>query len=337
MISGYFLARDLNRKAPDFDGATGWINSPPVHAASLHGKVILVDFWTLSCINCIRTFPYLKAWDEKYRDKGLVIIGVHTPEFAFEQSSERVQEAVTTFGLRYPIALDNNRALWDGFANHWWPHKYLLDDTGRIRNEFIGEGDYDRVEQTIQRLLAERHGGPPAREITPVVAETTDPKKIGTPEIYFGTSFVPDGGTFALGNQPAGSIENQTVSYLLPEAAAMAPNQFYLDGKWAIRAEKAEFMGEGQGRVLLSYEARAVNVVSEHPDRPALVYVLYDGKPLTRSQAGPDVKFDAGGRSYVTVTSGRMYRLINDADYGRHQLELQTAEKGFAVYTLTFG
>jgi thiol-disulfide isomerase/thioredoxin len=338
VLSGYLVSKDLNRKAPDFDGATHWINSKPLRFADLQGKVILVDFWTLSCINCIRTFPYLKAWDEKYRDQGLVIIGVHAPEFAFEQSTERVKEAVAQFGLLYPIAIDNNQAIWAGFSNHWWPHKYLIDSNRKIRNEWIGEGAYDEVERAIQRLLAETRGGPlPAGRVT-VEAEPVDTRSIRTPEIYFGYSFVSDFGTFALGNQTMGQLRDETIAYTMPDMAQMAENFFYLSGNWKLQPEKTELMESEAAQIILSYEAKTVNMVADPSGRTAIVYVLRNGQPLDRAVAGADVQFDERGRSYVEVDRGRMYRLINDpGGYGRHRIHLQTQTKGFSIYTLTFG
>ncbi|MEW6324182.1 MAG: redoxin domain-containing protein [Nitrospirota bacterium] len=337
-LSGYLVVRDLNRAAPDFDGATQWINSKPLRAEDLQGKIILVDFWTLSCINCIRTFPYLKAWDEKYRDQGLVIIGVHTPEFAFEQTAERVEEAVARFGLTYPIAVDNNRAIWDGFANHWWPHKYLLDSQRRIRNEWIGEGAYDDVERAIQRLLAEERGRPITRDYVKVSAEPMDPRLIRTPEIYFGYSFVSDFGTFNLGNQMVGQLREQAIDYTLPDEAQMADNLFYLGGTWKLQDEKTELMESEEAHIVLSYEAKAVNMVADRTGATAIVSVTRNGRPLDPAIAGADVRFDSSGRSYVEVDRGRMYRLIDDpAGYGRHRIRLETRTKGFSIYTITFG
>ncbi len=340
ILSGYLVIRDLNRPAADFVGATQWINSTPLSFNdNLRGKIVLVDFWTLSCINCIRTFPYLKAWDEKYRDQGLVIIGVHTPEFAFEETSARVEEAVQEFGLQYPIAVDNNKAIWDGFANHWWPHKYLIDGNRKIRNEWIGEGGYDDVERAIQRLLAEQRGTvPPIRDYVQVTAETSDPRQIGTPEMYFGYHFVSDFGSFNLGNQNTGNLQEQAVVYTLPEEAAMQDNLFYLGGTWKIQAEKSELMEKEDARILLSYEAKSINIVADTTGRTAIVYLTRNGKPLDSTIAGADVRYDSQGRSYIEVDRGRMYRLIDDpAGYGRHRIGLQTETKGFSIYTMTFG
>lgn len=338
LLSGYLVTRDLNRQAPDFDGATHWINSKPLRFSDLQGKIVLVDFWTLSCINCIRTFPYLKAWDEKYRDQGLVIIGVHTPEFAFEQTAERVEEAVAQFGIRYPVAVDNNRAIWSGFANHWWPHKYLIDSNRRVRNEWIGEGAYEDVERKIQQLLAEERGISVIRDYVRVEAEPVEPKKIGTPEIYFGYGFVSDFGTFGLGNQTMGQLRGEAVTYTLPEELQMEDNRFYLAGTWKLQDEKTELMESEEAQILLSYEAKSVNMVADRMGRSAIVYVMRNGKFLEPAIAGADVQFDPSGRSYVEVDRGRMYRLINDpAGYGRHRLQLQTRTKGFSIYTLTFG
>ena len=339
IVSGFLVSRDLGRIAPDFDGATGWINSAPLQAADLKGKIVLVDFWTLSCINCIRTFPYLEAWSEKYHDQGFMVVGVHTPEFLFEQDGDRVRTAVEGFGLRYPIALDNNRTIWNGFANHWWPHKYLLDGTRKVRYEWIGEGAYDDIERAIQRLLSEARGAPlPRDRVVVVAAEAVDPKKIETPEIYFGYGFVPDGVVFALGNQTAGRVANQTVTYTLPEETTMEENRFYLAGSWTLQDEKAELAGNAEGQIVLPYEAKAVHMVAERPGHVAPVFVLRDGRFLDPAVAGTDIRFDSQGRSYVDVNEGRMYRLINDpVGYGRHRIQLKTNEKGFSIYTLTFG
>jgi thiol-disulfide isomerase/thioredoxin len=338
IVSGYLLSRDLGRVAPDFGGATGWINSPPLQAADLSGKIVLVDFWTLSCINCIRTFPYLEAWSEKYHDKGLVVIGVHTPEFAFEHTEDRVKEAVARFGLRYPIALDNNRTIWNGFANHWWPHKYLLDGTRKVRYEWIGEGAYEDIERAIQRLLSEADGAPLPRDRVVVAAESVEPKKIETPEIYFGSGFVPDGAVFALGNQSNRQTGERTAAYTLPDETAMEENRFYLAGPWDLQEEKIELADVADGQIVLSYGAKAVHMVAERAGRAAPVYILRDGRPLDPAVAGADVRFDTQGRSYVDVNEGRMYRLIDDpAGYGRHRILLKTNKKGFSIYTFTFG
>jgi thiol-disulfide isomerase/thioredoxin len=337
--SGFLLSRDLGRVAPDFGGATGWINTAPLQPDDLAGKVVLVDFWTLSCINCIRTFPYLEAWSEKYHDQGFVVVGVHTPEFAFERTEDRVKDAAARFGLRYPIALDNDRTIWNGFANHWWPHKYLLDGTRKVRYEWIGEGNYGDIERAIQRLLSEARGAPlPRDRVVVAAAEEVDPKKIETPEIYFGSGFVPDGAIYALGNQTSRRVDARTASYTLPGESAMEENRFYLAGPWELQDEKAVLADDADGQIALSYGAKAVHVVAERAGRAATVYVLRDGRPLDPAIAGADIRFDSQGRSYVDVNEGRMYRLINDpAGYGRHRILLTTSKKGFSIYTLTFG
>jgi thiol-disulfide isomerase/thioredoxin len=337
-ISCYLFSRDLNRKAPDFTGATHWINSPPLTWANLKGKVVLVDFWTLSCINCIRTFPYLKAWDEKYRDQGLVIIGVHTPEFLFEETADRVEHAVETFGLDYPIAVDNNRAIWKGFANHWWPHKYLIDETRIIRGEWIGEGAYDATEKAIKRLLAEQRGITVSNELVSVQAERINPKLIRTPEIYFGYGFTSDFSGFSLGNQKVGAFKDVAVTYELPPEEQMVDNFFYLGGPWMMQDEKTELTEHHEAEIVASYEAKALHMVADRTGRTATVEIRRDGKHLDPSIAGADVQFDASGRSYVTIDQGRMYRLIDDpAGYGRHRIHLRTMDKGFSIYALSFG
>ena len=315
--------------APELVGLQGWISSEPVTLAALRGKVVIVDFWTYSCINCLRTIPYLNAWYERYRDDGLVIIGVHSPEFAFERDPGRVERAVRRLQIRYPVAIDSDKRTWRAYANQYWPHKYLIDRGGNIRYEQIGEGGYDETERHIRELLAE--GG---RELDPltvsVAAEAVDPKAIATPEIYLGTYF----GQF-LGN-PLGLRGMRAAVYDEPET--IEPNLFYLVGRWAVGEEAVASAGSGEHKIILRYTARAVNLVAGAPGREIDVAVLRDGRPLTVETKGADVVIDERGRTVVRVSDERLYRLIDDrAGYGMHTITLVIDQPGFGAYTFTFG
>lgn len=319
--------------APEIRGIHEWFNSDPLTISRLRGKVVVVDFWTYSCINCIRTLPYLKAWDEKYRDRGLVIIGLHTPEFGFEKDRENVKRAIEQYGIRYPVAMDNDKKTWNAYANRYWPHKYLIDAQGNIRYEQIGEGGYVEFEEKIRELLVEAgyfsSGGledGPAR----VVAEEVQFREIKTPEIFFGYGR----GGF-LGN-PKGLLKANDFSYSEPER--LEEDVYYLVGQWRVGEENAEYVGEGGGKVLLKYTAKSVNMVAGAPGRSVEVEVLLDGRHLTPSTAGADVRFDPSGRSVATIREARLYSLVHSqAGYEPHTLTLIVGEKGLQAYTFTFG
>ena len=315
--------------APEITGIHEWFNSKSLRLSDLRGKVVLVDFWTYSCINCIRTLPYLIAWDERYREEGLVIIGVHTPEFSFEKAGESVQKAMTKFGIRYPVALDNDSKTWKAYANQYWPHKYLIDAEGNIRYEQIGEGGYPEMEKVIQELLEEIGRKPPDGMVR-VVADDVQFQEIKTPEIYFGYKH---GGGF-LGN-PRG-LRLGPVDYLEP--AALEENLFYLVGKWVIQTENIRYVGGGEGKLLLRYTSKAVNIVAGAPGRSVEVVLLLDGRPLTRSNAGRDIRFGPGGRSFAVIQEERLYSLVDDqSGYGLHTLTLLLGGVGVEAYTFTFG
>jgi thiol-disulfide isomerase/thioredoxin len=315
--------------APELVGLQGWVSSKPVTLAALRGKVVLVDFWTYSCINCLRTIPYLNAWYTRYWDDGLVIIGVHSPEFVFEQDTARVERAVQRLQIRYPVAIDSEKRTWRAYANQYWPHKYLIDRGGNIRHTQIGEGGYREMEQHIRELLAED-----GRELDPIAAEVeaeeVDAKAIATPEIYLGTYF----GQF-LGN-PLGLRGMRAAVY--DEPAAVEPNLFYLAGRWKIGEEAVTSVGPGEHKVMLRYIAKAVNLVAGAAGRELEVEVLRDSRPLTAQEMGADVAADGRGRSMVRVGEERLYRLIDDREgYGAHTITLIVEQGGLHAYTLTFG
>src|SRR5919202_200655 len=236
------------KKAPDFSKITGYINTKPINLKDLKGKVVLVDFWTYSCINCIRTIPYLVDWNEQYADKGLVIVGVHTPEFEFEKNIDNVKAAVQKYGIKYPVLQDNDKGTWDAYQNRYWPRKYLIDNEGYIRYDHIGEGGYAETEKVIQSLLTERAAQAGISEInlninknttTPKNVQTIDFAKVNTPELYFGYQLA----RAPLGN-PEGFKPNQIVTYSVPQRSDIKPNAIYLIGDWKNNADNMELQSD---------------------------------------------------------------------------------------------
>ncbi|MBI4053116.1 MAG: thioredoxin family protein [Candidatus Diapherotrites archaeon] len=317
-------------QAPELRGLTGYINtSSDISVADLKGKVVMVDFWTYSCINCIRTLPYLAAWDKKYRDKGLVIIGVHTPEFDFEKNIGNVREAVKKFGIEYPVVLDSDYATWNAYQNHWWPHKYLIDKSGVIRFDHIGEGGYDETEQQIVELLSENG---PKVEMNPDDAgmppEQTDFAGIGTPEIYLGYDFARQG----LGNEE-GFVPEQTVSYSFPDNRDFSANLVFLEGDWKNNSDNVQLESD-TGKVALKFKAKNANIVAGSPNGSVLS-VSVGGKPVSTENAGDDAVQDEN--FVVHVNEQRLYNLVSAQDYAEKTLVFDVKGNGFELYTFTFG
>jgi thiol-disulfide isomerase/thioredoxin len=312
-----------------------WLNSTPLSFRQLRGRVVLVDFWDYTCVNCIRTLPYVQAWHERYKDKGLTVIGVHTPEFTFAQYESNVERGVREFGLTYPIVIDSDREIWKAFANRYWPTKYLLDKDGYLRYGHFGEGGYAECEQVIQELL---------REIDPNVVLPTlmDPLR---EEDHMGAVCYRGSGELYLGHRrgrvgnEGGFKEDQIADYIFNGVAE--ENFFYANGRWASTAEYFEAAETGPHSLRLKYEAAAVNLVMASPHTAsAEVVVLQDGKPLSRKQSTRDTHFrpatsGADEESYVTVDSARMYFLVDNHAFGDHELELQCST-GVAAFAFTF-
>jgi len=299
-----FELMDDSITAPELIQGGEWFN-PPAEGRTLkqlRGKVVMVDFWTYTCINCIRTLPYLKNWHEKYADKGLVIIGVHTPEFEFEKSAENVQKALTDFGIKYPVMQDNDYATWRAYDNHYWPAKYLVDKNGKIRYTHFGEGEYDETEEVIQVLLAET--GVEIKE------EVNNPKyqiATRTPELYLGYGRM---GYFATPDQ---LVNDKKKTYKLPEDIVL--HHFAISGDWQIEEERSmPFQGS---TLVLAYEAKDVFLVMRPASAEATagneakVKVYLDDKLLTGNDAGEDVK-----DGIVTVEKDRLYKLIQAGGAG---------------------
>jgi thiol-disulfide isomerase/thioredoxin len=290
-------------EAPEFEGVTRWLNSPPLTLRGLRGKVVLIDFWTYTCINCIRTLPYLRAWDERYRADGLRIVGVHSPEFAFEKDAGNVARAIRANGLRYPVVQDNDLATWDAWGNQYWPAKYLIDAQGQVRDTHFGEGEYDKTEDAIRALLDESGERAQAKDVV-------RPGRVATPETYVGSDRA-DG--FA--QRP----RDGTHGYRAPAADALALNEFALGGVWRVDGESAT---AGVGATLSArFLAKAVYLVlSPPPDGPGRVLVSIDGGPPRT----------------IVVRTQRLYTLARFTRSGEHVLTLRP-QPGVAGYAFTFG
>jgi thiol-disulfide isomerase/thioredoxin len=308
--------------APEFTGNQDWFNTPggrPLTLAALRGRVVLVDFWTYSCINCLRTLPYLKGWDAKYRAKGLTIVGVHSPEFPFEKSASNVRAAVAQNGLRYPIVQDNELATWNAYGNQYWPAEYLIDARGRVRFTAFGEGDDTRKEEAIRSLLAER-GAAGLGGLTRTRAQSAS-AALATPESYLGAARAER----FVGVQPALG----TRDYGPAQATPPPPSHLRYSGRWTIGADAA-IAGAGAG-LDLRFHARRVFLVLGSPGRPRSVQVLLNGRPVTARAAGPDVH---DGR--VRVGFQRLYRLVDLPQVATGTLSVRP-EPGVRGYAFTFG
>jgi cytochrome c biogenesis protein CcdA/thiol-disulfide isomerase/thioredoxin len=307
--------------APEFARTQRWFNTPgdrPETLASLRGRVVLVDFWTYTCINCIRTLPYLKAWDRRYRSAGLTIVGVHTPEFAFEHDAGNVARAIGRFGIRYPVVQDNDDGTWNAYGNQYWPADYLIDATGQVRYATYGEGGYDKTETAIRTLLAdagERRLGRTASPRGVVV-----PTRQTTPETYLGTRRAQGW----LGPPRAGRHTYDRV------AGALPLNAFVLGGTWDVGPEPATAVAGATIDAEIDAK-RAYLVLSSARGRPRPVQVLLDGVPVGAGTAGADAR-----RGRVTVTTQRLYDLVSLPRAGRHRLTLRFAP-GVSGYAFTFG
>ncbi len=304
--------------APDFTGGTSWLNSEPLTITQLRGKVVVVDFWTYTCINCIRTLPYLTKWYEKYKDKGLVIIGVHTPEFEFEKSTKNVQEAIKDLGITYPVVQDNEYLIWQAYDNHYWPAKYFIDKDGVIRNSHFGEGAHEESEKLVQQLLVET-GVKAQMPIT----KLQEPKNgARTPETYLGYRRMAN---FA---SPEILRSNRRSSYTIP--TNLLVRSFALGGSWTVGEERS--IAEKGASLAFHFEAKEVYVVMRPPEGKATVNVLLDGKPVDKEHAGIDVQ-----NGQVGIDEDRMYRFIKLPRTESHILTLEFPEGNVEVYAFTFG
>ncbi|HET9389649.1 MAG TPA: cytochrome c biogenesis protein DipZ [Steroidobacteraceae bacterium] len=316
---------------PSLSGAVQWLNSPPLTPQALHGKVVLIDFWTYSCINCLRALPYVRSWYERYRDQGLVVIGVHSPEFAFEKNPANVARAVHDLGITYPVALDNNYAIWKAFNNEYWPAHYFIDAQGRIRGHHFGEGDYAQSEQLIRELLAEAGAlhlsasAPQAVEGNGVQA-SADEADVDSPETYIGYERADN---FA---SPGGQVHDAEHSYSAP--AQLQLNQWALSGVWKVDGEKA-VAAASDDRIRFRFHARDLHLVlgPAGSGKPVRFRVTIDGH-APGADHGSDVQSDGTG----TVTEQRLYQLLRQSQpQSDHTFEVEFLDPGVQAYSFTFG
>ena len=340
--------------APEVTGIESWIGSDPVTLASLQGKIVLVDFWTYSCINCIRTLPFILEWQEKYEPLGLRIIGVHTPEFEFEKDAENVRAAVEQFGIDYPVALDNDAMTWDAFGVTAWPAKYLIDAEGVIRYAEVGEGGYVAVEQTIRHWL--RQAGidvssvpfePEDYHLDPEIdraGRVGDRELARTREIYAGYRYnlpfhrFPPPRPWVLYEQYYEGLDTDVSFEDVPEHENQ---RLYIQGLWHVGPESlthARATEDFEDYLTIKYNAKTVNAVLGHDGGgPYQVRITLDGIPLSPDDADTDVRFDDMGNSYLEVDESRMYRLIRTKEYEQHELQLSSNSDRFELFTFTFG
>ncbi len=310
--------------APPIAGIAAWINSPPLNLSQLRGKVVLVDFWTYSCINCLLEIPYLNAWESEYGSNGLVIIGVSTPEFTFEHNYTNVYDAVQRDGIKYAVALDNNYTTWDNYDNHYWPADYLINASGYVRYVSFGDGNYNTTQRAIQ-LLLESAGYSVANSLANVTSSVNF-SQIDTPEIYLGYGEARQ----ALGGGEVFSPGN-IVDYGIPDVTQT--NVAYLGGEW-YNAEDS-MIAVSNATIFLTYKSAYVNIVAEaYNTSNASIVVRLDNNSLPQDYLGSDAHI-VDGNAVVDVSSPRLYSIISAPSYGWHTLEIE-ASPGFRIYTFTF-
>jgi thiol-disulfide isomerase/thioredoxin len=312
------------------DGATGWLNSPPLNAAELRGKVVLVNFWTYTCIYWIRTLPHVRAWADKYRDQGLVVIGVHTPEFEFERKVDNVRHAVNDMRVAYPVAIDSDYAVWRAFGNQAWPAVYLIDAQGRVRHRHLGEGEYERTERMIQQLLAEAGKTAIGRDLVAVegrgLETAADWASLRSPETYVGAERTEN---FA---SPGGAVVGKPRAYAAP--ARLGANHWALAGDWTIQ-KHAIVLNKPNGRIVYRFHARDLHLVMgpAAPGTAVRFRVLIDGKPPGAAH-GIDIDEQGNG----TVTGQRLYQLIRQPKpIVDRQFEIEFLAPAVEAFAFTFG
>jgi thiol-disulfide isomerase/thioredoxin len=316
--------------APGFDGASTWLNSAPLSVGKLRGKVVLVDFWTYSCINCIRTMPYVRAWAQKYANQGLAVVGVHTPEFRFEEDLTNVNTAVGRFHIDFPVAVDSSHQIWRAWGNRYWPAYYLVDASGRIRYHQYGEGDYGKMERAIQSLLAETRGSP--------LADTSlvDPKP-GAEQMAPDLSNLESDETYVGYRQAAHFRSPERLREDRPQAytvGGLGLNQWGLAGQWAVGAESARAEQPGAG-IAYQFSARDLHLVlgPGEAGRKLRVKVTLDGQP-PGADHGSDI--DADGNGVIAET--RLYQLVRQSGKVRpRRFEIRFLDRGGEAYAFTFG
>ena len=320
----------IRRTGPSLGGANSWLNSQPLNLEELHGKVVLIDFWTYTCINWRRTLPYINAWSAKYKDQGLVVIGVHTPEFSFEHNQENIHSAIQSMHIGYPVAVDNDYAVWNSFQNQYWPALYLIDAKGEIRFKKFGEGDYQKSELQIQQLLKEvsaKNVFEKTEMLQPDGFEAAaDWGNLQSPENYINSErsqgFI----------SPEAVIPDKQMVYSIP--AAMNLNQWALSGIWALGKENAQLV-KGPGKIVYRFHARDVNLIMgpAAPGTSIKYRVTVDGRPPVTSH-GLDIDSEGHGE----VREQRMYQLIRQpGTIADREIQIEFLEPGVEVFDFTFG
>lgn len=293
--------------APPIEGISAWINSPPLNLSALKGKVVLIDFWAYSCVNCVRTLPYVKSWYDKYHDQGLVIIGVHSPEFPFESQLDNVKMAVTKYGIHYPVALDNNFVTWRNYHNEFWPAHYLIDQQGNIVYQHFGEGDYLVTENNIRRLLS----------LKPLSSTDNPSADSGsffqTPETYLGYDRA------ANFNSPEAAIKDIASAYTFP--ADLPRNGWALQGRWVVNADKIVNLDANDAIKIHFYAHKVFMVAGTTQGKPIKVSILLDNKPM----------------GSVVVNQHNLYPILVLPSIASGVLELRVSDPGIEIYTFTFG
>ncbi len=289
--------------APEFKGIDQWLNSYPLTMQSLRGKVVLIDFWAYSCINCLRTLPHVNAWYDKYKDDGFVVIGVHTPEFKFGKSADRVLAAIRKYDINYPVALDSQMATWNAWSNRYWPAKYLVDRDGTVIMHHYGEGHYQEIEDAIRKALG--------LEPLTVAVPDKDFSGIGSPEMYFGLDRLKN-----LANKPMMASFGR--DYELPESVKL--NQFAFGGEWDISSKYAELDSQ-IGHIRLRFQASKVYMVAAGSEGPVTLQITVDGVE----------------QAPVVVTDPGLYTLFDGSSPAERQIDIKVIGEGFRAYTFTFG
>lgn len=316
-------------RMPPLDGAVAWINTRPLGPAELRGKVVLIDFWTYSCINWLRTLPHVRAWADKYKDHGLVVVGVHTPEFGFEKDLSKVRQAISQLDVRYPVAVDSDYTIWRAFDNNAWPALYFVDAQGKVRHSHIGEGDYERSERILQELLVEAGAKDLDRGLVQVDGRGSqaqpDWNNLRTPETYVGYGRTE---SFA---SPGGLSRDRYRQYSAP--ARLALNSWALAGDWHVGVEAAR-VERANGRVLYRFHARDLHLVmGPSGGKPIPFRVLVDGRPPGAAH-GADVDEDGLG----TLVEHRLYQLVRQpGPVQERQVDIEFLQPGAELFAFTFG
>jgi thiol-disulfide isomerase/thioredoxin len=341
---------DFGSLAAEVQGIDAWINSEPLTIEQLRGKVVLVDFWTYTCVNCIRTFPFLKMWHSRYADDGLVILGIHTPEFEFEKDYDNVLQAVRDHDIAWPVAQDNDYVTWSNYNNRYWPAKYLIDQNGVVRYTHFGEGAYGETEETIRQLLKEAGADlsddtlalPSDQKVDPGFRSVPDAKI--TPELYAGYEHNLSAALYGFDPYVVQTeyYHNRDSVAELAAPVDLKPHKIYFNGPWLIGPERVKHGRNTESHedyIALKYSAKSVNaVLTSDSGEPYRVRVTLDGEYLTEENKGQDVMIGEDGESFIPVTEPRLYAVVDNPEYAQGKvLQLSSNSSDFGLFAFTFG